>query len=88
VHDHRFFLRALTGSDIGIGDSFMDGNWTPPDYHYDGYFEAVDRLLAPDGATLLQTITVDDQWFPNYHGTPDWIEKTREFAPQGRDSDP
>ena len=23
---------------------------------------------------LLQTITVDDQWFPKYHGTPDWIE--------------
>ena len=43
--------------------------------HYDDYFKAVDRLLAPDGAMLLQTITVDDQWFPNYHGTPDWIEK-------------
>jgi len=24
---------------------------------------------------FLQTITVDDQWFPRYHGTPDWIEK-------------
>ena len=43
--------------------------------HYDDYFRAVDRLLAPDGAMLLQTITVDDQWFPKYHGTPDWIEK-------------
>jgi cyclopropane-fatty-acyl-phospholipid synthase len=43
--------------------------------HYDDYFTAVDRLLAPDGAMLLQTITVDDQWFPQYHGTPDWIEK-------------
>jgi cyclopropane-fatty-acyl-phospholipid synthase len=43
--------------------------------HYDDYFKAVDRLLAPDGAMLLQTITVDDQWFPSYHGTPDWIEK-------------
>jgi len=43
--------------------------------HYDDYFAAVDRLLAPDGAMLLQTITVDDQWFPHYHGTPDWIEK-------------
>ena len=43
--------------------------------HYDDYFEAVDRLLAPDGSMLLQTITVDDQWFPSYHGTPDWIEK-------------
>jgi cyclopropane-fatty-acyl-phospholipid synthase len=43
--------------------------------HYDDYFKAVDRLLAPDGSMLLQTITVDDQWFPQYHGTPDWIEK-------------
>jgi cyclopropane-fatty-acyl-phospholipid synthase len=43
--------------------------------HYDEYFTAVDRLLAPDGAMFLQTITVDDQWFPKYHGTPDWIEK-------------
>ena len=43
--------------------------------HYDDYFAAVDRLLAPDGVMLLQTITIDDQWFPEYHGTPDWIEK-------------
>jgi cyclopropane-fatty-acyl-phospholipid synthase len=43
--------------------------------HYDDYFASVDRLLAPDGAMVLQTITVDDQWFPHYHGTPDWIEK-------------
>ena len=43
--------------------------------HYDDYFTAVDRLLAPDGSMLLQTITVDDQWFRRYHGTPDWIEK-------------
>ncbi len=32
--------------------------------HYDDYFTAVDRLLAPDGVMFLQTITVDDQWFP------------------------
>src|SRR5215210_2127017 len=31
VHDERFFLRALTGNDIGIGESFMDGDWTTPD---------------------------------------------------------
>jgi cyclopropane-fatty-acyl-phospholipid synthase len=43
--------------------------------HYDDYFAAVDRLLAADGVMFLQTITVDDQWFPKYHGTPDWIEK-------------
>ena len=37
--------------------------------HYDDYFKTVDRLLAPDGTMLLQTITVDDQWFPQYHGS-------------------
>src|SRR4029079_1363711 len=31
VHDERFFLRARTGSDIGFGESFMDGDWTTPD---------------------------------------------------------
>lgn len=43
--------------------------------HYDAFFRAVDRLLAPDGAMAMQTITVSDQWFPHYHGQPDWIEK-------------
>jgi len=42
--------------------------------HYDDYFEALDRLLERDGIALLQTITVDDQWFPRYHRSPDWIE--------------
>jgi cyclopropane-fatty-acyl-phospholipid synthase len=43
--------------------------------HYDDYFGVVDRLLAADGAMLLQTITVDEQWFPRYRATPDWIER-------------
>jgi len=42
--------------------------------HYDEYFGAVERLLAPDGVMAMQTITVSDQWFPRYHGSPDWIE--------------
>ncbi|HUR33728.1 MAG TPA: cyclopropane-fatty-acyl-phospholipid synthase family protein [Vicinamibacterales bacterium] len=43
--------------------------------HYDEYFRAVDRLLRPNGSMLLQTITVDEQHFPQYHGEADWIEK-------------
>jgi cyclopropane-fatty-acyl-phospholipid synthase len=31
VHDERFFVRALTGADIGMGESYMDGDWTTPD---------------------------------------------------------
>ena len=43
--------------------------------HYDDYFGAVERLLKPGGAMLMQTITVDEQHFPHYHGQPDWVEK-------------
>jgi cyclopropane-fatty-acyl-phospholipid synthase len=42
--------------------------------HYDEYFAAIERLLAPDGVMAMQTITVTDQWFPRYHGSADWIE--------------
>ncbi|MGA2430926.1 MAG: cyclopropane-fatty-acyl-phospholipid synthase family protein [Candidatus Acidiferrum sp.] len=31
IHDERFFMRALTGADIGMGESYMDGDWTTPD---------------------------------------------------------
>jgi len=31
VHDERFFARAIFGGDIGIGESYMDGDWSSPD---------------------------------------------------------
>jgi len=31
IHDERFFIRAITGTDIGLGESYMDGEWTTPD---------------------------------------------------------
>jgi len=31
IHDERFFLRAMVGADIGLGESYMDGDWTTPD---------------------------------------------------------
>ena len=31
IHDERFFTRAVTGADIGIGESYMDGDWASPD---------------------------------------------------------
>jgi cyclopropane-fatty-acyl-phospholipid synthase len=42
--------------------------------NYDAYFSACDRLLAPDGAMLLQTITMHDQRFGHYRRHPDWIQ--------------
>src|SRR5215468_6027137 len=31
VHDERFFLRAVSSADVGIGESYMDGDWSSPD---------------------------------------------------------
>ena len=31
VHDERFFLRALLAGDVGIGESYMEGEWSTPD---------------------------------------------------------
>ena len=43
--------------------------------YYDEYFGACDRLLEPDGAMLLQTITMNDRKFPAYRKQIDWIQK-------------
>src|SRR5262249_44736240 len=43
--------------------------------HYDEYFGAVDRLLAADGSMFLQTITVDERYWPTYRSRPNWVEK-------------
>lgn len=31
VEDEDFFIRAIPGGDVGIGESYMDGQWTSPD---------------------------------------------------------
>ena len=43
--------------------------------HYDTYFAAVDRLLQPGGSFLLQTITMNEQRFPEYIQSTDWIQQ-------------
>ncbi len=43
--------------------------------HYDTYFGAVDRLLKPGGAFLLQTITMNERRFPAYIRSTDWIQQ-------------
>jgi cyclopropane-fatty-acyl-phospholipid synthase len=43
--------------------------------HYDEFFRACDRLLKPDGSMLLQTITMNEQRFPQYVKESDWIQK-------------
>jgi cyclopropane-fatty-acyl-phospholipid synthase len=43
--------------------------------HYDEFFDACDRLLKPDGSLLFQTITMNEQRFPQYVKQSDWIQK-------------
>jgi cyclopropane-fatty-acyl-phospholipid synthase len=31
VHDEKFFLRALLAGDVGIGEAYMEGEWSTPD---------------------------------------------------------
>jgi cyclopropane-fatty-acyl-phospholipid synthase len=31
IHDERFFRRAVLGGDVGMGESWMDGDWSSPD---------------------------------------------------------
>ena len=31
VHDEGFYRRALFGGDVGMGEAFMDGDWSSPD---------------------------------------------------------
>ncbi len=31
IHDERFFRRAILGGDVGVGESYVDGDWSTPD---------------------------------------------------------
>ena len=48
--------------------------------HYDEYFGAIERLLAPSGSMLLQTITVDEQHFPTITVRPTGSRSTSSRA--------
>lgn len=43
--------------------------------HYDEFFGTCQRLLEPHGAMLLQTITMNERRFPEYHRRSDWIQR-------------
>ncbi len=42
---------------------------------HETYFTALDRLLAPDGIAVVQTIGVPDQQYERYRRRPDWIRQ-------------
>lgn len=43
--------------------------------HYDEFFGACDRLLAPDGSMAMQTITMNEHKFDSYRASSDWIQR-------------
>lgn len=43
--------------------------------HYDDFFRVCDRLLRPDGVMAMQTITMNEQQFPDYARKSDWIQR-------------
>ena len=43
--------------------------------YYDAFFGAAERLLRPGGTFLLQTITMNEQHFPDYVRSTDWIQQ-------------
>lgn len=43
--------------------------------YFDTYFGCCDRLLEPEGAMLLQAITIADQHYPTYRRSVDFIQK-------------
>jgi cyclopropane-fatty-acyl-phospholipid synthase len=40
-----------------------------------GYFDQVAQLLKPDGAALVQAITMPERRYPRYRKTPDFIQR-------------
>lgn len=53
VHDARFFARLVVGGEIGLGESFMDGDWSTPD------LVTLARLMLANTDVLGAT----PQWF-------------------------
>lgn len=43
--------------------------------YYGAFFNQLDRLLAPDGIAVIQTITIPDQRYDTYRREHDWIQK-------------
>jgi cyclopropane-fatty-acyl-phospholipid synthase len=43
--------------------------------YFGTFFGQLDRLLAPQGIAVIQTITIPDQRYETYRKTHDWIQK-------------
>ena len=43
--------------------------------YYPQFFQAIERLLKPDGTFAMQTISIPDAQFENYRKSYDWVRK-------------
>jgi cyclopropane-fatty-acyl-phospholipid synthase len=67
VHDDRFFLRALLAGDIGVGESYMEGDWSSPD------LVAVVRLAVRN----LDQIEGSNRFFTAFRRIADYVAHRR-----------
>ena len=67
VHDEGFFLRALLAGDVGIGESYMDGDWSTPD------LVAVVRLAVRN----LDQLDGSNRLLTSFRRLADFIEHRR-----------
>ncbi len=61
VHNERFFRRAVLGGDVGVGEAYMDGDWSTPDLLSLVQFgvQNLDRIEAGSRLPGIFTRTVD-----------------------------
>lgn len=64
IHDQQFFVRALLGADIGIGESYMAGDWSSPD------LVSLVRLCVRN----LRVLDSSNTFFSRLHG---WAARLR-----------
>jgi len=64
VHNERFFTRAVLAGDVGIGESYMDGDWSTPD------LVAVVRL----GVRNLNRLESGHRFLSAFRRMADWLQ--------------
>src|SRR5436190_11690685 len=57
VNNDRFFRRALTDADIGIGESYMDGDWTTTDLVALGRLMLRNRAIVETRAGIRSAVS-------------------------------
>jgi cyclopropane-fatty-acyl-phospholipid synthase len=67
VNNERFFLRALLAGDVGIGEAYMDGDWSTPD------LVAVVRLAVRN----LDQLDGSNRFFTAFRRIADVLEHRR-----------